>query len=121
MSDEKLPNASGNLQDLPNADHTGRVRTAVHEELQANSSELMGVLRRWWLIAVTVGAAVWGVAGYLGGKANAEDVENLKHAIEHNAARIAQVEARFSQLDRIEAQLYQLALRSGAPIVTQSK
>lgn len=119
MTDEKTPGVSGDLNDLPQADHTGRVRTAVHAELQASKSEFLVVLRRWWFIAVTVGGAVWYAAGYLGGKADASDVTELRESIEKQGNRITAVEQLLPAVVRIENQLYQLAVRAGAPVVTQ--
>ncbi len=119
MSDEKSPGVSGDLNELPNADHTGRVRTVVHEELKANTSEFMTVLRRWWFIAVTVGAAVWYAAGYLGGKADASDVAELRSSVAQQNNRLTAVEQLLPAVARIENQLYQLAVRAGAPVVAQ--
>lgn len=120
MTDEKKPSLS-NLEEtaFPEQSGTGRIRLAVHEELREGNSALMGTLRQWWFIAVSVGALVWGAAGYLGNKAKASDLDVLKNVVEINGNRLTHVESRFGQLDRIENQLYQLALRAGATIVAQ--
>lgn len=123
MSDPKPPGASGNVNDYPapreELANTGRVRLAVHEEMAAKNSELLLVLRRWWLIAITVAAAVWGAAGYLGEKASAHDVETIKTNLEHLGNRVTAVEQLKEPVKRIEAQVYELALRSGARVVSQ--
>jgi len=106
--------------DTPPKDNTGRIQRAVHEEVFEVNSALVSMLRRWWIIAVGAGGIVWYAAGYLGHKADAKELDELKSTVVVIGNRVTAVEQLAPAITRIESQLYQLALRAGAPIVTQS-
>jgi len=111
MSEKKLSNEGIHGED------SQRFQRIIKHEVQESKSETLEVLRRWGGIAFVVGAAVWAAAGFLAGKASASDVDQIRNIIETNGNRITAIETKLAAIDRIEAQLYQLAIRTGAYVV----
>lgn len=128
------PGSTGKLSNVKRSEefsgeNTGRFKRIVHEENDALQTSLAlslsNVVRRWAAIVIIVGGAVWTAAGYLGGKASAGDVQEVKDVVEAHGNRITALEQIPEAMKRMEAQqslvisqLYQLALRTGATVIS---